>query len=178
MSFDTVKALHIIFVVSWFAGLFYMVRLFIYHVEAKDKGAEESRILTTQYKIMEKKLWYIITYPAMILTLIFGTWMLILVPAYLFLPWMQLKLIFVLLLLIYHGICHRIFIQLKIDQFKWSSNGLRIWNEVATLLLVIIVFIVVLKHNLNWIWATIGFFAVAIALMMGIKLYKRLSNKK
>ena len=178
MSFETVKALHIIFVVSWFAGLFYMVRLFIYHVEAKDKSAEESRILTTQYKIMEKKLWYIITYPAMILTLIFGIWMLILVPAYLSLPWMQIKLAFVLILLIYHGICHQIFIQLKNDQFKWSSNGLRIWNEVATLLLVVIVFIVVLKHNLNWIWATIGFFAVAIALMMGIKLYKRLSNKK
>ena len=177
MSFDTVKALHIIFVVSWFAGLFYMVRLFIYHVEAKDKSAEESRILTTQYKIMEKKLWYIITYPAMILTLIFGIWMLILVPAYLTLPWMHIKLAFVLILLIYHGICHRIFIQLKNDQFKWNSNGLRIWNEVATLLLVIIVFIVVLKHNLNWIWATIGFFAVAIALMMGIKLYKKLSNK-
>jgi putative membrane protein len=177
MDLDTVKALHIIFVVSWFAGLFYIVRLFIYHTESLQKPENEGVILRNQFKIMERKLWYIITWPAMILTVVFGVWMLVLVPAYLSLPWMHLKLGFILILLVYHIICHRIFMQLKSGVYKWSSTGLRIWNEVATLLLVAIVFIVVLKSHLNWIWGTVGFFAVAIGLMIAIKIYKRLRNK-
>jgi protoporphyrinogen IX oxidase len=92
MDFGIVKALHIIFVVSWFAGLFYIVRLFIYHTESLQKPEEEGKILRNQFEIMERKLWYIITWPAMILTIIFGVWMLVLVPAYLAQPWMHLKL--------------------------------------------------------------------------------------
>lgn len=174
MDFSTVKALHIIFVVSWFAGLFYIVRLFIYHTEAQEKDENERAILSTQFKLMERKLWWIITTPAMILTIIFGAWMLFLVPAYLHAPWMHLKLSFVGLLLVYHFVCQRIMNQLKMDVFKWKSNGLRLWNEVATLALVSIVFIVTLKDSMNWIKGTVGFFAVAIGLMLGIKLYKRL----
>ena len=101
MEYDTVKALHIIFVVSWFAGLFYMVRLFIYHVEAQAKSDIEKEILSNQFIIMEKKLWWIITTPAMVLTVIFGTWMVILRPGLLYAPWFQIKLVFVLLLVIY-----------------------------------------------------------------------------
>lgn len=178
MTFEVLKSLHIIFVVSWFAGLFYMVRLFIYHVEAQKNESEERLILTRQYRVMEKKLWYVITWPAMILTLIFGTWLIVQNPAYLTLPWMHLKLGFVAFLIIYHLICHRIFIQLKRDVYKWKSFQLRIWNEVATLLLVAIVFLVVMKSSLNWIWGTVGFFAVAILLMIGIRIYKRFSKKE
>lgn len=174
MDLNTVKALHIIFVVSWFAGLFYMVRLFIYHIEAQSLPDTEKDVLQRQYKLMEKRLWYVITWPAMLLTLIFGIWMLVLSPVYLAQGWMHLKLGFVVLLVIYHLICHRIFQQLKNDSSKWTSFTLRIWNEVATLLLVAIVFIVVLKSSLSWIWGTVGFFAVALLLMLGIKLYKKL----
>ncbi len=174
MELATVKALHIIFVVSWFAGLFYIVRLFIYHTESLQKPESEGEVLRKQFQLMERKLWYIITWPAMILTVVFGVWMLVLVPAYLSFPWMHLKLGFIVVLIIYHIICHRIFIQLKNGIYTWSSTGLRIWNEVATLLLVAIVFIVVLKSHLDWIWGTVGFFAVAIGLMVGIKIYKRL----
>mgnify|MGYP000849508821 CR=1 FL=1 len=177
MDFGTVKALHIIFVVSWFAGLFYIVRLFIYHTEAQQKGDPDRSILSEQYKIMEGKLWWIITTPAMILTVIFGTWMIVLVPSYLHAPWMHVKLTFVALLLIYHFVCQKILSDLKKDKFNWKSNGLRVWNEVATLALVAIVFIVTLKDSMNWIKGTVGFFAVAIGLMMGIKLYKRLRKK-
>ena len=177
MDFGIVKALHIIFVVSWFAGLFYIVRLFIYHTESLHKPEEQGKILRNQFEIMERKLWYIITWPAMILTVVFGVWMLVLVPAYLAQPWMHLKLGFIAILLVYHLLCQRIFNQLKVGVYKWSSTGLRIWNEVATLLLVAIVFLVVLKSHLNWIWATIGFFAVAIGLMNDIKLYTRLRRK-
>lgn len=177
MDFNIVKALHIIFVVSWFAGLFYMVRLFIYHIEAQEKPQEEARILGDQFKIMEKKLWYVITTPAMILTVIFGIWMLILVPGFLKMPWMHIKLAMVALLLIYHFICQKIMNDLKKDVFKWTSTQLRLWNELATLFLVIIVFIVELQSTLSWIKATVSFFAVGVALMIAVKMYKRLRKK-
>jgi putative membrane protein len=175
MDINTVKALHIIFVVSWFAGLFYIVRLFIYHTEAQQKEEIPRKILSEQFEVMEKKLWWIITTPAMVLTLIFGIWMLLLNPTYyLSAPWMHLKLGFVGLLLVYHFVCQKIMNDLKKGIFNWKSNGLRIWNEVATLALVAIVFLVVMKDSFNWIKGTIGFFAVAIGLMLGIKMYKRL----
>jgi putative membrane protein len=178
MNFEVVKALHIVFVVSWFAGLFYMVRLFIYHVEAQKDESEKRIILSHQYHIMERKLWYVITWPAMLGSLLFGTWMLVIHPAFLALPWMHLKLGFVFVLCIYHLICHRIFIQFKHNSYKWSSIQLRLWNELATLLLVTIVFLVVMKSSLNWIWGTIGFFGVGLLLMAGIKIYKRFNAKK
>ena len=178
MDINTLKALHIIFVVSWFAGLFYIVRLFIYHTEAQQKPEFERDILSKQFVEMEKKLWWIITTPAMILTIIFGTWMICLNHVYyLSEPWMHVKLGFVALLLVYHFVCQRILSQMKSGIFYWSSNGLRIWNEVATLALVAIVFVVVTKREMNWWKGTIGFFAVAILLMLGIKIYKRLRNK-
>jgi protoporphyrinogen IX oxidase len=168
--------LHIIFMVSWFAGLFYIVRLFIYHTEAQEKPELERSILSTQFIEMEKKLWWIITTPAMILTAVFGTTMLV-YPGHTYLihqPWMHVKLGFVGLLLIYHFTCQKILFQLKKDQFKWSSSALRIWNEVATLALVAIVFIVITKGAMNWWKGTIGFFGTAIGLMLLIKVYKRI----
>jgi protoporphyrinogen IX oxidase len=172
--YTTIKALHIIFVVSWFAGLFYIVRLFIYHTEAQLRDAEAKQILSEQFCTMEKKLWWIITTPAMVLTLFFGVWMIVINPALLKAPWMHLKLGFVALLLVYHFACQRIMFQLFKSIFRWKSNGLRIWNELATLCLVAIVFLVVMKNELNWIWGTVGFFAVAIGLVLGIQLYKKL----
>jgi putative membrane protein len=177
MDFQTLKALHIIFVVSWFAGLFYIVRLFIYHVEAQDKSREEKIILSNQFIIMEKKLWWIITTPAMILSVIFGIWMLFEVPIFIDSTWMQIKLAFVGLLLIYHFKCQQIMKQFHIEVFKWKSKHLRLWNELATLFLVSIVFLVVLKNSLSWISGTLAFFGVAIALMMLIKIYKKFSSK-
>ena len=178
MTYDIIKSLHIIFVVSWFAGLFYIVRLFIYHIESTKFDAEKQKILQEQFCVMEKKLWWIITTPAMILTLFFGIWMLWLNPALLKMPWMHTKLLFVALLIVYHFICQKIMLDLNKQKFKWSSSLLRIWNEVATLFLVIIVFLVVLKNNINWIYATLGFFGLAILLMLGIKWYKKVNSKQ
>lgn len=178
MDFGVVKALHIIFMVSWFAGLFYIVRLFIYHTEAQIKSVQEKTILSRQFQIMESKLWWIITTPAMILTIVFGVWMLVLAPFYLKFGWMHIKLTFVVLLLVYHFVCQRLLFQLKNGVFKWSSIQLRLWNEVATLVLVVVVFLVVLKDNLSSLSATLLFFGVAIALMFAIQLYKKLRIKK
>lgn len=174
MSYLVAKSLHIIFVVSWFAALFYIVRLFIYHVEAEQRPEAERKVLQEQYKIMQKRLWYIIGWPAMILTLVFGFWMIYLNQVLLELFFMQLKLALVGGLLIYHFVCQRILDQLKKDVIKFTSTQLRIFNEVATLFLVAIVFLVVIKQGMDWIWGTVGFFATAIALMVGIKLYKQL----
>ena len=171
--YDIAKSLHIIFMVSWFAGLFYIVRLFIYHTEAESKDEQQKNILQQQYKIMEKRLWYIITWPAMIGTILFGVWMLIVNPELLKFGFMHIKLAFVFILITYHFTCHKIYKDLQHDYIKLTSGKLRIWNEVATLLLVSIVFIIILKSSLNWIYGVLGFFGVAILLMLGIKLYKK-----
>lgn len=179
MSFETIKALHIIFMVSWFAGLFYIVRLFIYHTEAQDKTDLERSVLSKQFEVMESKLWWIITTPAMVLTTIFGICML-LYPGHGYLiyqPWMHVKLGFVALLFVYHFVCQKIMLDLKKGQFKWKSQGLRLWNEVATLALVAIVFIVITKGAMVWWKGTIGFFATAVLLMILIKIYKRIRQK-
>jgi len=173
-----IKALHIIFMVSWFAGLFYMVRLFIYHVEANSKEEPEKSILANQFSIMERRLWWVISTPAMVLTILFGVLMIVGSPHYLKQVYMHLKIAFVGLLLVYHFICQKIYFDLKADRFLWGSGALRVWNEVATLLLVIIVFIIVLKDSLNWVYATIGFFSVALLLMLAIKMYQAIRKKE
>ncbi|MDG2464878.1 MAG: protoporphyrinogen oxidase HemJ [Crocinitomicaceae bacterium] len=177
MTYDIVKSLHIIFVVSWFAGLFYMPRLFIYHTEAQEKDKAVKKVLSDQFKIMEKKLWWIITTPAMVLTLIFGTWMLILNPTLLEQGWMHTKLAFVVFLLIYHFVSQRLMFQMAEGIFKWKSKHLRLWNEAATLCLVAIIFLVELQNRMPWWKATFYFFLVAISLMLLIKLYKKISKK-
>ena len=179
MTFDIIKSLHIIFVVSWFAGLFYMVRLFIYDREANDKIEPEKSIIQKQLQLMQNRLWWIITTPAMVLSVIFGIWMITLNSKYyLSSPWMHLKLTFVFLLLIYHFLCQKIMNQFKIGIYKWTTGKLRLWNEVATLFLVSIVFIVVLKSTLNWLYGTIGFFGIGLLLMAGIKFYKFIQKKR
>lgn len=176
MSYEALKSLHIIFMVSWFAGLFYIVRLYIYHTEAQNRNETERNVLSSQFEVMEAKLWWIITTPAMLLTIVFGTLML-LDKQHAFLiyqGWMHIKLAFVVVLLFYHFVCQRMLFQLKKGIFNWTSNQLRMWNELATLVLVAVVFLVELQHSLNWITATLTFFGVAMGLMLGIRFYKKI----
>jgi putative membrane protein len=171
-----IKALHIIFVVTWFSGLFYIVRLFVYNAEAHTKEGPERTILMKQFGIMQKRLWYIITWPSAILTLIFGTWMGILygsLPA-----WLLIKLCFVLFLFIYHLSLHRIFKQQERQDFRWSSQKLRLWNELSTLLLIAIVMLAVVKQLLSVLWGLSVLIIIAASLMIAIKAYKKhLRNK-
>lgn len=177
MEYNYIKSLHLIFVITWFAGLFYIPRLFIYHIEASKKPQPDRDILSDQLKIMSKRLWYIITWPSAILATIFAVWLLILVPGWLEQSWMHVKLTFVALLIAYHIKNHFIFKQFQKDDIRWSSNGMRLWNEGATLILFAIVFLVILKSAINWIWGLIGLIGLAVVLMLGIKLYKRLRNR-
>ena len=177
--YNTLKALHIIFVVTWFAGLFYVVRLFIYHAETKDLGVKEREILQKQYKLMAKRLWAIITWPSAIITLVLAT-LILTTPLglnWLKQPWMHIKLGFVVLLYVYHFLCHVIYKQLQNDIIKYNSNQLRIWNEGATIILFSVVFLVVLKTTIGWVFGVTGIMCLMIFLMLGIKLYKKLRSR-
>ncbi len=176
MAYLYIKSIHLIFVVSWMAGLFYIVRLFIYHTEANEKPEQEKLVLQKQFQVMESKLWNIITTPAMILTVLSGTYMLIVNKLYLQ-SWMLVKLTFVIGLLIYHFKCQHIIKQLKRDIYSWSSTQLRIWNEIATIFLVTIVFIVILKSAMDWIYGLIGLILFAIIIMSAVKIYKYYRQK-
>ncbi|MEP5611524.1 MAG: CopD family protein [Cyclobacteriaceae bacterium] len=177
MEYLYVKSLHLIFVITWFAGLFYIVRLFIYQTEALDEEEPKRSILSTQLAMMSRKLWYIITWPSAILTLILGTSLIVLQPNWLQQPFMHIKLGFVLALFIYHLYCQKIFSQLQGGIAGFTSMQLRIFNEVATLLLFAIVFLIVLKNEINWIWGTLGLVSFAIVLMIAIKIYKKIRQK-
>ncbi|MEY5068859.1 MAG: protoporphyrinogen oxidase HemJ [Bacteroidota bacterium] len=172
MTYLYFKSLHLIFVVSWMAGLFYIVRLFIYHTEANERPEAERHILQRQFELMESKLWNIITNPAMLLAVLAGLGMIYLNPALLEMDWMLVKLGFVLGLLVYHFLCQRMMNQLKRGVFSFSSTQLRIWNELATIFLVAIVFTVVLKSAIDWIYGLIGLILFSILIMSAVKIYK------
>lgn len=178
MDFLYIKALHIIFVVTWFAGLFYIVRLFIYQTEAEKKLSPEKEILQTQFKLMSKRLWYIITWPSAILASFFAFWMLYKSPYYFEEPWMLVKFAFVFALYFYHGYCHKIYKDLQKDLVKKSPFQLRIFNEVSTIILFAVVFLVTLKDAMSWIWGVVGIILFGIILMLGIQLYKKIREKR
>ena len=158
MDYLYLKALHIIFIVTWFAGLFYIVRLFIYHTEALSKDEPERSILSSNLALMSKRLWLGITWPSAILTLILGGWLIISQPSWLKLPFMHVKLTFVFILYLYHFSCHYLYKTLQKETVKYSSQQLRLWNEVATIILVAVVFLIVVKDQLSWIGGVIGIF--------------------
>jgi putative membrane protein len=180
-------SLHVIFVVCWFAALFYMPRLLIYHVEANAKQEPDRSILSAQLKIMQRRLWNAIAWPSMILTWVFGLWMIVdnqimaadhIVDNLLTKPWFILKLVFVFLLSLYHLQTHFIFKQQQGDELKWNSFRLRLWNEVATIFLFAIIFLVIPKPNSGWIWAILGLVLFIIAIFSAVAIYKANREKK
>lgn len=177
MGFEYVKALHLIFIVTWFAGLFYIVRLFIYQTEALEKSDQERQILKPQLDLMARRLWYIITWPSAVLTLIFGFWVLAYRWGYLQQEFMQAKLIFVFLLYVYHGYSQVLFAELQAGKARWSSTQLRLWNELSTLLLFTIVFLIVLKNTLSMLWGMLGLVGLSLVLLLAIKLYKKYRSR-
>jgi len=170
------KAIHIIFIVTWFSGLFYIVRLFIYNTEAGEKSEPEKSVLQNQFSIMIRRLWLGITWPSAILTLILGVWLWISLngtPS-----WLRIKLVFVLALFIYHFTLHVLYRQQRKGIFKFTSMQLRIWNEVATIFLIAIVMIVVVKQSISLLWGAIGLILLMILLMSAIRIYKYIRLKK
>jgi len=174
------KALHIIFVVTWFAGLFYMPRLLIYNTEAGSKPEETRNILRGQFSKMMKPLWFGITWPSAIATLILGLVVLFKggwADTFRLQTWLHIKLTFVFFLYLYHFSLHILFKQQSRGIFKYTSQQLRIWNEVATIFLVAIVMLVVVKQNMSFVWGLAGLIIFVILLMSAIKIYKAIRNK-
>lgn len=179
MTYLYIKAIHIIFIVTWFAGLFYMPRFFIYNTEANEKDETVRVILQQQFGIMMKRLWYGITWPSAILTLVFGIWVLFesRMNHIVFKPggeWMLIKLIFVVFLYLYHCSLQAILNSQLKGQFRYSSLQLRMWNEVATVFLVTVVLLVVVKQNISVLWGLLGLFLFVLLLMSAIRIYKLL----
>lgn len=167
------KAVHIIFIVTWFAGLFYMPRLFVYIIEAHAKPEIEKNILVKQLNLMSSRLWYIITWPSAIITLALGASLLIDQPHWLQFGFMHIKLALVGLLYAYHISLHVIYKQLKQNVVRYTSQQMRVWNEVGTLFLISIVFLIVLKDAISMLWGIFGLIGLSAIMMIAIKFYKK-----
>lgn len=173
MTFLYLKAVHIIFIVTWFSGLFYMPRLLIYMREAFDKTEPEKSILLKNFTTMASRLWYGITWPSAIITLGMGTSMLLHQPEWLQLSFMHLKLSLVFFLYLYHFSLQIIFKKLRRGETNYTSTQLRFWNEVATLFLISIVFLIVLKSALSMMWGLVGLVVITLLILAGMKIYKK-----
>lgn len=180
MTYLVIKSIHVVAVIAWFAGLFYIVRLFVYHTEAMDMGEPKKSILTDQYHIMETRLHNIICTPAMALTWILGISMIIYNGGEWFKlnTWLHSKMIFVIILTIYHERNRKIIKQLQEGIMTMSSEKFRLYNEVPTLLLLIIILLAICKNMLNIGFALIGILIFAMIMLVFMKVYKKIRLKK
>jgi protoporphyrinogen IX oxidase len=167
------KTLHIVGVVVWFAGLFYLVRLFIYHVEAEELAPELRTPFQVQYGLMERRLANIITTPGMVVAVSMAVGLLAVQPSWLHQGWMHAKLAFVAALLVYHAFCYRLMGQLQRGDCRWSGRQLRALNELPTLLLVIVVMLVVFKNQFPTGAATWFVVALVVFMAASIQFYAR-----
>ncbi len=175
MSYLLAKALHIVGFISWFAGLFYIVRLFVYHAEASERPEPERAILHPQLELMAARLWKIITVPAMVLTFIGGLSMvakLTVIPV-----WLHIKFGLLAGLLIYHFWCGAIRRAQLRKTSTWTGRGLRVFNEIGTMFAVAIVFLAVYKSAISIAWGVGGLLGLGITLMLGIRLYRKLRER-
>ena len=172
MNYLLAKALHIVGFISWFAGLFYIVRLFVYHAEAGERPAAERDVLQPQLELMARRLWQIITVPAMVLTLFGGISMVVQldpIPS-----WLHIKFGLLTGLLAYHLWIGSIRRGQAAGNSTWSSNQLRVFNEGGTMFMVAIVFLAVFKSAISIAWGVGGLLTLGISLMLGIKAYRRI----
>ena len=144
MSYDVIKALHLISVMSWMAGLLYLPRLFVYHAETT-----VGSVRAETFKVMERRLLKAIMNPAMIASFAFGIWMIVLAPGLLYELWMHVKILCMLLMAGCHGVFSKMRRRLENDEPPRPPRAYRIWNEVPTLLMVIIVFMAVVKPSFS-----------------------------
>lgn len=177
MAYYWFKAFHLIGIVVWFAGLFYLVRLFVYHAEAFQKSEPAQSILKQQYELMEKRLYNIITTPGMIVTVSMAIALISTEPDVLKSGWLHIKFVFVGLLLAYHFWCGRIMKKLAQGENTWSGQKFRALNEAPTLLLLVIVLLAVFKNNLPLdmtTWLVVG---LVILMAVSIQSYAKIRRQ-
>ena len=169
------KALHLIGMVSWMAGLFYLVRLFVYHAEARALPQPEQGILKRQYALMEGRVYRIILRPAVVITWVFGSLMLAIQPVWLEQPWLWVKLTFVLTLTGYTYYCQVHVRRLGEDTSAFSHAHYRVMNEVPTIILVAAVFLAGFKSRINWFYLIGGVGVFTALILMAIRKVARKS---
>ena len=177
MAYLWFKTFHIIGVVVWFAGLFYLVRLFVYHAEADLKPEPAKTILQQQYQLMEKRLYNFITTPGMVVTAAMAIALLITQPDFLHDSWLHFKLALVALLIGYHFYCGWIMKQLEAGKCNFTSKQFRALNEVPTVLLLIIVLLAVFKNSLPVSGAILSIVAFIILMIATFKIYGKIRQK-
>ncbi|MDJ0745006.1 MAG: protoporphyrinogen oxidase HemJ [Xenococcaceae cyanobacterium MO_167.B27] len=173
MAYYWFKAFHLIGVVVWFAGLFYLVRLFVYHAEANQEPEPAQSILKKQYELMELRLYNIITNPGMIVTVVMAIGLISTEPEILKSGWLHIKMAMVLLLIGYHHYCKKLMKQLAKGECKWTGQQFRVLNEAPTIFLVVIVLLAVFKNNLPLdltTWLVVG---LVITMAASIQLYAK-----
>ena len=178
MLYTIIKAIHIIFMVSYFAGIFYLVRLFVYYKDTDGFEEQKQKILREQYVFMARRLWNIITVPAGIIMLITGITMIFLNFGLMKTPWFHLKLTFLLGLLAYHYWCWKKVLQIKnlnLQILPIQNLKLRQANEIATFILFLVVFTVILKSSVIEYWwqLIVGFIAIVALIMATVKLVNK-----
>lgn len=173
MAYYWFKAFHIVGMVAWFAGLFYLPRLFVYHAEASEQPEPARTILKNQYQVMEKRLYSIIMTPAMLLTIAMAIGMVVTQPALLKETWLHIKLAFVLLLIGYHHYCKTLMKQLAADTCRLTGQQFRWFNELPTVLFVATVLLAVFKNSLPTSPTAWIIVAMVIAMAATIQLYAR-----
>ena len=181
MAYLWFKSFHLVGIVAWFAGMFYLPRLFVYHAEAYEQSEPARTILKSQYQIMEKRLYSIIMTPAMLLTVAMAIGLVTTEPDVLKEPWLHVKLACVTVLLVYHHYCKIIMKRLAADECKMTGQQFRWFNELPTVFFVIIVMLAVFKNNLPTSATAWGIFAMIVAMAAIIQLYakkRRLSKEK
>jgi protoporphyrinogen IX oxidase len=173
MAYQWFKAFHIVGIVCWFAGMFYLPRLFVYHAEANEQPEPARSILKAQYQIMEKRLYSIIMTPAMLLTIAMAIGLISTEPDVLKETWLHVKLACVALLIGYHHLCKRIMKQLAADTCTMTGQQFRWFNEFPTVFFVIVVMLAVFKNNIPTSATAWGIFGMIIAMAAFIQLYAR-----
>ncbi len=173
MSYLWFKAFHIVGIVAWFAGLFYLPRLFVYHAEAYEQPEPARTILTSQYQIMERRLYSIIMTPAMLLTIAMAIGLVSTEPEVLKQPWFHAKMAIVVLLIGYHHYCKRLMKKLALDECKMTGQQFRWFNEIPTVLFIVVVMLAVFKNSLPTDITVWGIAGMVVAFAVAIQLYAR-----
>ena len=176
MDYTLAKALHIVGFISWFSGLFYIVRLFVYHAEAGERPEAERAVLQPQLELMARRLWRIITVPAMVLTLVAGLAMVAQlepIPA-----WLHVKFGLLAGLIGYTLWCGSIRRRQAAGSSTWTSTRLRLFNEVGTLFMVAIVFLAVFRSALSMAQGVVGLVVLGVVLMLGVRAYRTFRERK
>jgi protoporphyrinogen IX oxidase len=173
MAYLWFKSFHIVAFVAWFAGLFYLPRLFVYHVEANEQPEAVRTILKSQYGLMERRLYSIIMTPAMVVTIAMAIGMVSLAPDLLHQPWLQVKLVLVAVLVAYHVYCKRIMGRLAAGETPFTAQQFRWLNEFPTFLLVVVVMLAIFKNDLPRDATGYVVVLMAVAFAASIQLYAR-----